>query len=150
MTTVKDLLLGKPKEVWTVAPDDTVFSALQLMAAHDIGALPVVEDTRVVGILSERDYARRGILAGRGSKTTPVSAVMTTSVHWVSPEHSLERCMTLMTHKHVRHLPVLNSEGRLIGVISIGDVLKAIIGEQHRQLAQLQLYPATRHGEHEL
>jgi CBS domain-containing protein len=150
MTTVKDLLLGKPKEVWTVTPDDTVFTALQRMAAHDIGALPVVEDSRLIGILSERDYARRGILAGRGSKTTPVRDVMTASIHWVSPEHSLERCMTLMTHKHVRHLPVLNAEGRLIGVVSIGDVLKAVIEEQHRQLARLELYQGVRHESHEL
>jgi CBS domain-containing protein len=150
MTTVKDLLLDKPKEVWTVEPEATVYSALQLMAEHDIGALPVIDKGRLIGILSERDYARRGILVGRGSKTTAVRDVMTSSVFWVNPEHSLERCMTLMTHKHVRHLPVLNSEGRLIGVISIGDVLKAMISEQHRQLAQLELYPGSRHGEPEL
>ncbi|MCC6187761.1 MAG: CBS domain-containing protein [Anaerolineales bacterium] len=150
MTTVKDLLLDKGKEVWTIAPEATVFSALQLLADHDIGALPVVSAGRLVGILSERDYARRGILAARGSKSTPVREVMTASVFWVNPEHSLEHCMTLMTHKHVRHLPVLNTEGRLVGVISIGDVLKAIIAEQHRQLARLDLYQTSPHSDHEL
>ena len=139
MTTVQELLQGKPGEVWTVAPDDTVFHALQLMADKDIGALPVVGPSGLVGILSERDYARRGILQGRASKDTLVRDIMTTSLHSVQPSHSLDRCMTLMTHKHVRHLPVVDAQGALVGVVSIGDVLKAIIRQQQDHITQMTL-----------
>ncbi len=139
MTTVKDLLEGKNGVVWTVKPDDTVLHALQIMADKDIGALPVVGPSGLVGILSERDYARRGILQGRTAKDTLVRDIMTTSLHSVQPEHPLDRCMSLMTNKHVRHLPVVNAEGALVGVISIGDVLKATIRQLQEHLAQITL-----------
>ncbi len=144
MTTVKELLQSKTGEVWTIAPDDTVYHALQIMADKDIGALPVVEAGRLVGILSERDYARRGILQGRGTKNTSVREIMTTSLHSVNPEHSFDRCMLLMTHKRVRHLPVVDKQGTLVGVISIGDVLKAIISDQQERIVQLELRQPDR------
>lgn len=139
MTTVAELIQGKSGAVWTVKPDDTVFHALQIMAEQDIGALPVVSPSGLVGILSERDYARRGVLLGRTAKETLVRDIMTTSLHCVQPEHSLDRCESLMTNKHVRHLPVVDAEGRLISVISIGDVLKAIIRQQQEHIEKLTL-----------
>lgn len=145
MTTVAELLQGKSGVLWTVKPDDTVFSALQVMADKDIGALPVVAPTGLVGIFSERDYARRGILHGRASKDTLVRDIMTTSLHSVQPDQSLDRCESLMTNKHVRHLPVVDVDGQLVGILSIGDVLKAIIREQQEHIARLTLR-ASGHG----
>jgi CBS domain-containing protein len=139
MTTVAELIQDKRGVVWTVEPDDTVFHALEIMAEKDIGALPVVGPSGLVGILSERDYARRGILLGRASKTTQVKDIMTTSLYSVQPDHSLDRCMSLMTNKHVRHLPVVDAQGALVGFISIGDVLKAIIREQQEHINRLAL-----------
>jgi len=139
MTTVQELLDAKAGVLWTVKPDDTVFHALQIMADKDIGALPVVGPSGLVGILSERDYARRGILLGRASKNTLVRDIMTTSLHGVQPEHSLDRCESLMTNKHVRHLPVIDAQGELVGIISIGDVLKAIIRQQQEHITRLAL-----------
>lgn len=142
MTTVAELIHDKRGVVWTVKPDDTVFHALQILADKDIGALPVVGPSGLVGIISERDYARRCILLGRSSKDTLVRDIMTTSLYSVQPEHALDRCMSLMTNKHVRHLPVVDAQGTLVGMLSIGDVLKAVIRDQQEHINRLALREA--------
>ena len=142
-TTVHDVLRGKGSEIISVSPSDTVFEVLQILAERNIGAVLVLEGSRLVGILSERDYARQVILKGKASKDTPVREIMTTSVVCVHPEYTIEDCMALMTDKRVRHLPVLEEE-RLVGVISIGDVVKAIITEQEFTIEQLQNYITGR------
>jgi len=139
MKTVAQLLRAKGHEVLSVSPETTVFAALQLMAEKDVGALIVLEGGRVVGIFSERDYARKVSLKGRSAKETPIREIMSPRVLYVRPEHTIEECMALMTNKRVRHLPVLE-EDRLVGVISIGDVVKAIISEQEFVIEQLQHY----------
>ncbi len=137
MTTIQHLLRSKEKSaVHTIAPHATVYEALQLMAEHQIGALPVVEAGRLVGIFTERDYARKGILQGRASKNTPVRELMTGEVIAVTPEHTVERCMWLMTNKHLRHLPVLE-QNRVVGMVSIGDVVKNLLAEQARTIERL-------------
>lgn len=139
MKTVAQLLRAKGHEVLSVSPETTVFAALELMAEKNVGALIVLEGGRVVGIFSERDYARKVILKGKSSKETPVREIMSPRVLYVRPEQTIEECMALMTNKRVRHLPVLE-EDRLVGVISIGDVVKAIISEQEFMIEQLQNY----------
>jgi CBS domain-containing protein len=139
MTTVRQLLQAKSPDVWSIAPDAWVFDALKLMAEKEVGALLVVKDGKLVGIISERDYARKVILKGKSSMSTPVSDIMTEEVVSVRPEQTIEECMELMTEQHVRHLPVLQGE-QLIGVISIGDVVKAIISEQEFMIEQLEKY----------
>lgn len=139
MRLVNQILLSKGNQVWTIPPKATVFDALQLMAEHDIGALLVVEDDDVVGICSERDYARKLILHGKSSMNTSVDEIMTREVVFVSPDLSVAKCMALMTEKHIRHLPVLDN-GRLVGIISIGDVVKAIITEQQIMIDHLEDY----------
>ena len=139
MSTVKETLRTKGPEVWSMAPDATVYDALELMADKNIGAVLVMDANRLVGILSERDYARKVILHGRSSKETPVREIMTRRVVYVRPEQTTEECMALMTDKRVRHLPVLEDE-QLIGVISIGDVVKSIISEQGFIIEQLERY----------
>jgi len=126
MKTVIDILRAKGDEVYTVEPQVTVFDALKTMAENDIGALVVVEAGRVVGIFTERDYARKMILKERSSRDTPVRKVMTEHVVTVDPATTIEACMDLMVYRHFRHLPVIENN-RLIGVISIGDILKAVI-----------------------
>jgi CBS domain-containing protein len=142
MTTVNDLLKAKPQpaQLWSVAPDDTVYTALELLAAKDVGALLVLDGERLVGIFSERDYARRGVLLGRVARQARVRELMTTSLYHVTPEHSLERCMLLMANKHVRHLPVLSAAGGLVGIVAVGDVLRGIIAEQRGNIVRLNLY----------
>lgn len=139
MNTVRDILNAKGGEVWSVAPDLTVFDALKLMAERNIGALLVIEAGRPVGIFSERDYARQVILKGKTSKDTPVREVMSTQVVFVRTTQKLEECMALMTDKRVRHLPVIEEE-RVIGVVSIGDVVKALISEKEFIIEQLATY----------
>ncbi len=139
MPSVSDLLQTKGHSVWSVGPDASVYAALELMAAKDVGALLVLEEGRVAGIFSERDYARKVILRGRASRDTPVREIMTAKVLYVRPEQSVNDCMALMTRHHIRHLPVLEGEA-LIGLISIGDVVKAIISEQEFMIEQLENY----------
>ncbi|MCK6554996.1 CBS domain-containing protein [Candidatus Binatia bacterium] len=139
MNTVRDILNAKGGKVWSVSPDLTVFDTLRLMADHNIGAVLVVEFERPVGMFSERDYARQVVLKGKTSKDTPVSEVMSTQVVFVRPTQKLEECMALMTDKRVRHLPVLEDE-RVIGVVSIGDVVKAVISEKEFIIEQLATY----------
>jgi CBS domain-containing protein len=139
MATVRDILKIKGNEVWSIGPDKTVYDALMLMAVKDIGALVAVEDDSIVGIVSERDYARRVILKGKSSKKTTLREIMTTKVCYVTPEYSVQECMALMTDKTVRHLPVLE-ENRLVGLVSIGDVVKSVISEQEFIIEQLESY----------
>jgi CBS domain-containing protein len=143
MKTVAQLLRTKGQHVLIVAPDVSVFDALGVMAEKNVGALLVVEERRLVGVFSERDYARKVILKGKASRDIPVREIMTSPVLYVRPEQTIEDCMALMTDKRVRHLPVLEDE-RLVGVISIGDVVKAIIAEQEFLIEQLQNYISGR------
>jgi len=139
MTTVSQLLRDKPAQVWSLSSQATVYEALQLMAEKDIGAVVVVEEEKVVGIFSERDYARKVILRGRSSKETKVEDLMTRRVYYAYPEESMEDLMTLMTAKHIRHLPVLDG-GRLVGVISIGDVVKTVIADHEFTIREMEKY----------
>jgi CBS domain-containing protein len=139
MTTVRDVLKAKGGVVFAAEPDDTVYNALTIMAEQNIGALLVREGARVVGIFSERDYARQVILKGKASKDTPIRDVMTARVVFVRPEQNIEECMALMTDKHIRHLPVLDGD-TLVGLVSIGDVVKAVISEKEFLIAQLEHY----------
>lgn len=139
MRTVKDILRTKGTDIWSVSPDATVYDALTFMAEKNIGAVLVMEDDRLVGILSERDYARKVDLLGKRAAETPVREIMTERVVCVRPDETVEECMALMTDKRVRHLPVLEGN-RVIGVVSIGDVVKSIISEQEFIIGQLEHY----------
>jgi CBS domain-containing protein len=139
MTTVSQILQDKGNQVWTITPAATVYEALALMAEHDIGALVVVKDGTVVGIFSERDYARKVVLQGKSARDTLVRDVMSSQVVCVRPSQTLDQCMAVMTDKRIRHLPVLD-EGRLAGVVSIGDVVKAIITVQSIMIDHLKDY----------
>ena len=139
MPNVNQILNAKGNQVWSVEPDSKVFDALELMAEKDVGALLVINEGNVVGIMSERDYARKVILKGKSAKDIPVSEIMTTKVFCLSPNETFEECMALMTDKHIRHLPVLQDE-ELIGIISIGDVVNAIISEKQFVISQLENY----------
>ena len=140
MTIVADILKAKPdRAVHTIGPTATVFDAVKLMADKNIGAIVVVQGERIVGIVSERDYARKVVLLARSSKETPLSAIMTTEVLYVGPDQSSQECMALMTENRLRHLPVLEN-GKLIGVVSIGDLVKDIITEQKFIIQQLEQY----------
>jgi CBS domain-containing protein len=139
MKTVRELLQGKAKGLCTVTPDTPVFDALKVMAEKEIGALLVVENGRLSGILSERDYARKVILKGKSSHDTPVREIMTERVVYVQPRNTLDECMALMTDKRIRHLPVLEND-QLIGVLSIGDLVKETISEQQFMIKQLESY----------
>ena len=139
MTTVREILQEKGNQVWTIDPDKTVFDALTLMAAKEIGALVAVEDGSICGMVSERDYARKVILKGKSSRDTLVRDSMTSKVCYVSPEHRIEECMALMTDKIVRHLPVMEND-ELAGIVSIGDVVKSVISDQEFIISQLESY----------
>lgn len=141
MRQVKHLLAGKGRHVYAVAPDEPVLAAIQSMADHHVGALVVLRDDELVGIVSERDYARKVILLGRSSAETPVWQIMSAPVINVSPDDTVETCMRLCTQRRIRHLPVLEA-GRVMGVVSIGDLVKAVIDDQAEQLEQLQRYIA--------
>ncbi len=139
MTYVRDILNGKSKEVHSISPDATVYEALKEMSDREIGALIVMKGEKVVGIISERDYARKIILKGKSSKDTMVKEVMSSTLINVKPENSVEECMILMTGKHVRHLPVFD-KGKFVGIVSIGDVVKSIISKQEMLIEQLSNY----------
>lgn len=146
MTTVADILKSKADPtVHVVKPDDSVFDALQRMADKGIGALLVMEGEAIVGIVTERDYARKIALKGRTSALTQVRDVMTTSVLFVKSAQTSEECMALMTNNRVRHLPVVD-DGKLLGLISIGDLVKDIISEQKFTIAQLEHYITGQRG----
>lgn len=139
MKKVRDLISEKGSKIWTIAPDASVYDAIAVMAAKNIGALLVMTDDRLVGLISERDYARKLILAGRTSRDTPVREVMTSRVVYADPDETVEECMALITDKHVRHLPVME-DGALLGLLSIGDLVKAVIAEQKFLIKQLEHY----------
>ena len=139
MTSVKQLLGGKGNATYSVGPEDPVLEAIRLMAEHHIGALLVMKGDELVGIVSERDYARKVILLGRSSSATPVWQIMSSPVHTVSPGQTLQDCMRLMTERRIRHLPVVE-KGRVVGVLSIGDLVKAVIQDQQQTIEQLEDY----------
>ena len=139
MRLVSDILSSKGHDVYSVKLDTSVFDALKLMAEKNIGAVMVLRGKELVGIFSERDYARKVILKGKASADTQVGDIMTAKVAYVGPHNSLEECMALMTDKHFRHLPVMEAN-RLLGMISIGDVVKAIISNQEIEIKQLESY----------
>ena len=147
MKTVAEILKEKGDQaVHSIGPEASVFEAVALMAQKNIGALLVMEGGRIVGVLSERDYARKVVLMARSSKDTPLREIMTSSVIYVHPSQSSEECMAVMTENRVRHLPVLDDEDRLIGLISIGDLVKGIISEQKFIIEQLQHYITGEHA----
>jgi CBS domain-containing protein len=139
MQTAKHLLQHKGFQIWSVSPNASVYEALEVMADKNIGAVLVMEHGELLGILSERDYARKVILRGRLSRDTQVREIMTTHVVCARAEQTVEECMALMTNRRIRHLPVLE-DGRLIGVISIGDVVREIIAEREFVIEQLENY----------
>ena len=141
MKNVEEILKTKTQHqaVYTIGPEDSVLEALKTLAEKNIGALPVVEDGQVIGIVSERDYARKLVLKGRSSAATPVREIMSSPVFTVEPRHNLEYCMSLMTNRHLRHLPVV-ANGELMGLLSIGDLVKETIAEQASLIQQLEQY----------
>jgi CBS domain-containing protein len=141
MKTVRDLLENKGHEIWSVKPAASVFDAIKLMDKHKVGGLLVLEKRKLVGIITERDYARKVILKGKSSKQTAVKDIMTREVVYVSPDQTIEECMALMTGKRIRHLPVFDGD-KLIGVISIGDVVRATVSDKEFLIEQLTKYIA--------
>jgi len=139
MSTIRDVLQEKGRKIWSVRADETVFDAIKRMDEHDVGSLLVVDGRKLIGILTERHYARNVILKGRTSPTTRVGEIMETDVICVHPLQTVEECMALMTTKFVRHLPVVE-DGDLIGVVSIGDLVRSIIQDQRFVIEQLEHY----------
>jgi CBS domain-containing protein len=136
---VSEILQRKGSKVWTIAPVDTVLGALELMAEKRIGALVVTEESVPIGIFSERDYARKVVLRGRSSRTSQVAEVMTSDPCCIPPERTAEECMALMTEKRIRHLPVV-VERQLVGIISIGDIVKTVLADREFAIQQLESY----------
>lgn len=143
MKTLRQLLAGKSQSLAAVSPRDTVFHALKVMSDNGVGAVLVMDGERLVGIFSERDYARKVILAGKSSKQTAVAEIMTGKVVFATPDNSIEECMALMTEGRFRHLPVLDANEQVIGVVSIGDLVKETICEQQFIIDQLKHYIAS-------
>jgi CBS domain-containing protein len=139
VTTVRQLLDQKGRKVWSISPDATVFDAVAKMAEEDIGSLIVMDGDEIVGMITERHYARNVVLKGKTSPATPIRDIMERHVVVAQPEQSIEQCMAIMTEKHIRHLPVVEGE-KLIGIISIGDLVKSIIGDQQFTIGQLEHY----------
>jgi len=138
-STISEILSRKGSAAWSISPDASVFEAIQLMAEKNVGAVLVTENGKLVGILSERDYTRKVVLKGKASKTTPVREVLSSQIIRVSPSHTVEDCMRLMTDHRIRHLPVLEGD-KILGVVSIGDLVNWIISAQHTTISQLQTY----------
>ena len=143
MVYVDELLKRKGNDIWSVSPDTPVYKALQLMSEKNCGVVLVLEKEKLVGLLSERDYARKVILKGKSSKRIPVAEIMSSEVTCVQPTHTVDDCMALMTDKRIRHLPVMEEEDTLVGLISIGDVVKEVIMEQKSIIHQLEDYIAS-------
>jgi len=139
MQTIRKILSEKGNEIWSTSPGATVYEALQIMAEKDVGALPVINGDKLVGIFSERDYARKVILVGKSSKKTLVKEIMTPHVVFATPDMTNEQGLTLMTAKHIRHLPVVEGND-LTGMVSIGDLVRSIISEQKELISQLEQY----------
>ena len=141
--TISNILHHKGPSVWKISPQATVFEAIELLARKNIGALPVVEEGRLVGIFSERDYTRKVALEGKTSHSTKVSDILTANVATVTPQDSVEDAMRLMTEKHIRHLPVMEN-GKMVGLVSIGDMVNWIISAQTAAIDQLEAYVSGR------
>ena len=139
MYIVEQLLQAKGRDIWSISPDTSAYEALQLMAEKNVGALLVIDSGMLVGIFSERDYARKVILKGKASKNTPVSTLMSREICTVDSRATVETCMQLMTEKHIRHLPVVENS-QLVGIITIGDVVKQIISDQKFTITELEKY----------
>jgi CBS domain-containing protein len=139
MQTVRKILSEKGSDIWSTRPDATVYDALQIMADKDVGALPVLQNNQLVGIFSERDYARKVILLGKSSKKTYVREIMTPHVFYATPDMTNEQCLALMSAKRIRHLPVMEDD-KLIGMVSIGDLVRSIMSEQKEMINQLEQY----------
>src|SRR5262245_31784510 len=137
--TIRDVLKRKGQDVWSITPDTTVYRAIEVMADKHIGALLVIVNEELVGIVSERDYARKVVLKGRSSKETRVEEIMTSPVISVEPQHMVDECMRIVTDNRIRHLPVTEN-GKVIGIVSIGDLVNWIISAQHQTIQQLQDY----------
>ena len=143
MKTLKQLLESKQRKLATIAPDQTIFQALETMAEQDVGALLVMEGRYLRGVFSERDYARKVILRGKSSLDTKVSEVMSGRVAYVTLDRTVEECLAIMTEKHFRHLPVLSDSHNVVGIISIGDLIKEVISQQQFIIKQLESYIAS-------
>ncbi|MEX0773036.1 MAG: CBS domain-containing protein [Balneolales bacterium] len=139
---VQEVLSKKGPDIYKISPDASVFDAISGMADHNVGALLVMDQGRLEGIISERDYRNKVILKGRTSRQTQVKEIMTSNLLWVIPEETIENCMAIMTQKKIRHLPVLDSSENVIGIISIGDLVKAIIDQQEIELNDMKNYIA--------
>jgi CBS domain-containing protein len=139
VATLRQLLESKGSDIWSVGPDASVYECIKIMADKGIGALVVLEDGKLVGIVSERDYARKVVLKERASKKTLVGEIMSKDVLYARPDHTVEECLALMTEKRIRHLPVLDGD-ELVGLISIGDLVKSVIAEQQHVIEQLEHY----------
>ena len=139
MNLVSQILKTKGNKIWSIAPHETAYKALQIMSQENLGALLVIDKGKVVGMFTERDYARKVILKGKSSKTTPVSELMTKKVLFVDPGTSVEDCMVLMTEKCVRHLPVMEKK-KLVGLVTVGDVVKQLIVDQKFKIQELERY----------
>jgi CBS domain-containing protein len=140
MLRVRQLLSNKGYDVWSIDAEEPVLEAIQIMADRHVGALPVLRGGELAGIISERDYARKVILLGRSSAETPVWQIMSAPAITVAPEETVQRCMEIMTERRIRHLPVVDDGGRMVGMISIGDCVRAVIEDQKDTIQQLERF----------
>ncbi len=145
MHTVRQILQSKGSDIWSIAPQETAYMALQIMADKDIGVLLVIDGGKLIGIFSERDYARKVILEGKSSKKTAVGELMTAEVFYIGPDATTEDCMALMTAKQIRHLPVMENE-KLIGIVTLGDVVNKVISDQKVTIRELEKYITGGYG----